>query len=145
LYGYRHLRSAAAADDLVQEVLLRTIEALRAGRLRDVHKLAPFVLGTCRTTVLEWRRTAHRRQRLLDEFGGMLVPDHGFAPDLDDERLARCVQLLAERERSVVAMSFYDEQTTAEAAVLLSASEANVRVIRHRALKRLRTCMGANA
>jgi RNA polymerase sigma-70 factor (ECF subfamily) len=35
LYGLRHLRSGAAADDLVQQVLLKTIEALRAGRLRD--------------------------------------------------------------------------------------------------------------
>lgn len=145
LYGYRHLRSAAAADDLVQQVLLRTIEALRAGRLRDDDKLAPFVLGTCRTTVLEWRRTTHRRQQLLDEFGAVLVPPQTAAPDLDGERLARCVQSLAERERSVVVMSFYDERTTTEAAALLGASEANVRVIRHRALKRLRTCMDATA
>src|SRR5206468_454922 len=52
LYGLRHLRSAAAADDLVQQVLLKMIEALRAGRLRESDKLAPFVLGTCRMTVL---------------------------------------------------------------------------------------------
>ena len=31
LYGLRHLRSAAAADDLVQQVLLKVLEALRSG------------------------------------------------------------------------------------------------------------------
>ena len=48
LYGLRHLHSASAADDLVQHVLLKTLEALRAGRLREAVKRAPFVLGTCR-------------------------------------------------------------------------------------------------
>ena len=46
LYGLRHLRSATAADDLVQQVLLNLLEALRAGRLREPDKLAQFVLGT---------------------------------------------------------------------------------------------------
>jgi DNA-directed RNA polymerase specialized sigma24 family protein len=32
LYGRRHLRNDAAADDLAQDVLLLTIERLRAGK-----------------------------------------------------------------------------------------------------------------
>lgn len=145
LYGLRHLRSAAAADDLVQQVLLKTIEALRAGRLREPEKLAPFVLGTCRMTVLDLRRTARRQEELLEEFGGILVPEPAAMPMLDDDQLARCVSALKERERSVVVMTFYDEQTAAEAARLLGISEANVRVIRHRAIQQLRNCMGAAA
>ncbi|MGE3843322.1 MAG: RNA polymerase sigma factor, partial [Vicinamibacterales bacterium] len=47
LYGLRHLRSPSSADDLVQQVLVKVIEALRAGRLREPEKLAHFVLGTC--------------------------------------------------------------------------------------------------
>src|SRR4026208_2615749 len=68
LYGLRHLRSASAADDLVQHVLLKTLEALRAARLRDGMKLAPFVLGTCRMTVLDIRRRLNRQEQLLEEF-----------------------------------------------------------------------------
>jgi RNA polymerase sigma-70 factor, ECF subfamily len=141
LYGLRHLRSAAAADDLVQQVLLRTIEALRAGRLRESDKLAPFVLGTCRMTVLDLRRSGRRQEHLLAEFGGILVPDQAPVPSLDRGRLARCVQALRERERSVVVMTFYDEHTAVEAAGCLGISEANVRVIRHRAVRHLRACM----
>jgi len=145
LYGLRHLRSGAAADDLVQQVLLKTIEALRAGRLRDSDKLAPFVLGTCRMTVLDLRRSVRRQEQLLDTFGAVLEPEPPPAPRLDGSQLARCVQSLGERERSVVVMTFYDEQTAAEAAAFLGLSEGNVRVIRHRALHQLRECMGATA
>lgn len=143
LYGLRHLRSPSAADDLVQQVLMKVIEALRAARLRDPERLAHFVLGTCRMTVLELRRSSRRQEDLLAMFGGDLVPDPSPMPTLDDRQLARCVQTLKERERSVVVMTFYDEQTAAEAARFLGTSEANVRVIRHRAIQQLRTCMGA--
>ena len=145
LYGLRHLRSTAAADDLVQQVLLKTIEALRAGRLRESEKLAPFVLGTCRMTVLDVRRSARRQERLLDEFGSVLVPAPPPMPGVDDDRLARCVQTLKDRERSVVVMTFYDEETAAAASASLGISEANLRVIRHRAIKQLRSCMGVAA
>jgi RNA polymerase sigma-70 factor (ECF subfamily) len=143
LYGLRHLRSAAAADDLVQQVLLKIIEALRAGRLREPDKLAQFVLGTCRVTVIDVQRSARRQSRLLEEFGAILVPDQIPMPNLDADRLARCVQALKERERSVVVMTFYDEHTAEHVARVLGISEANARVIRHRALKQLRGCMGA--
>jgi RNA polymerase sigma-70 factor (ECF subfamily) len=141
LYGLRHLRSAAAADDLVQQVLVTLLEALRAGRLREPDKVVHFVMGTCRMTVLDQRRGTRRQERLLAEFGADLVPPAPAAPSIDGHQLRRCVQALKERERSVVVLTFYDEQTAREAASALGLSEANVRVIRHRALKLLHACM----
>jgi RNA polymerase sigma-70 factor (ECF subfamily) len=143
LYGLRHLRDEYAADDLTQQVFITTLEALRAGRLREPDKLASFVLGTCRMTVLDLRRGAQRHSRLLEEFGEALVPSARSAPPrMDRERLARCVQGLKERERTVIMMSFYDERTSADVAGFLGLSEANLRVIRHRAVHQLRDCMG---
>ena len=107
LYGLRHLRDAHAAEDLTQQVLITTLEALRAGRLREPEKLVSFVLGTCRMTVLDLRRGAHRKERLLAQFGAdLLAPVQSPTPQLDREQLARCVQMLKERERAVVVMSF---------------------------------------
>ena len=63
---------------------------------------------------------------------------------LDRDQLGRCVQGLKERERTVVVMTFYDEEAGADVARFLGVSEPNVRVIRHRALRRLRECMGAS-
>ena len=145
LYGLRHLRSASAADDLVQHVLLKTLEALRGRRLRDAEKLAPFVLGTCRMTVLDLRRNHERHEQILEEFGSTLVPVRPDAAPLDADRLARCVAALRERERSVIVMTYYDETSATETGRHLGISEANVRVIRHRALKQLRSCMEATA
>lgn len=146
LYGLRHLRNEHAAEDLMQQVLITTLEALRAGRLREPEKLASFVMGTCRMTVLDLRRGAQRKERLLEQFGtDLLPPVQPVLPQLDHERLARCVQNLKERERAVVVMSFYDEKTSGDVAGFLGVSEANVRVIRHRAVHLLRDCMGVAA
>jgi RNA polymerase sigma-70 factor (ECF subfamily) len=145
LYGLRHLRSPSAADDLVQHVLLKVVEALRAARLRERDKLAQFVLGICRMTVLDLRRSSRRQEELLATFGGDLIPEASPMPKPESSQLARCVQALKERERSVVVLTFYDEQTAAEAAGFLGISEANVRVIRHRAIQQLRACMEGTA
>ena len=146
LYGLRHLRDQHAADDLVQQVLITALEALRAGRLRESDKLTSFVLGTCRMTVLDLRRNRQRKERLLEQFGtDLLAPVPPSMPSLDREQLTRCVQSLKERERAVIVMTFYDEQTGADVARFLGASEANVRVIRHRAIHQLRDCMGVVA
>jgi RNA polymerase sigma-70 factor, ECF subfamily len=145
LYGLRHLRNEHAAEDLTQQVLITTLEALRAGRLREPEKLASFVLGTCRMTVLDLRRGAQRKQRLLEQFSAdLMMPAQQAMPALDHDHLARCLQNLKERERSVVVMTFFDEQTGADVASFLGLSEANVRVIRHRAIHQLRQCMGVS-
>ena len=146
LYGLRHLRDEHAAEDLAQQVLIITLEALRAGRLREPEKLASFVLGTCRMTALNVRRNAQRKERLLEQFGAELSsPVEPAILRVDYEKLRRCVQNLKERERTVVVMSFFDERTSGDLAGFLGVSEANVRVIRHRAIHQLRQCMGVAA
>jgi RNA polymerase sigma-70 factor (ECF subfamily) len=69
-----------------------------------------------------------------------VASDH--AGPLDLPRLAGCVERLAERERAVVVLSFYSERGSDEIAAELGLSAGNVRVVRHRALGRLRECMG---
>ncbi len=137
LYGLRHLRDPHASDDLTQQVILTTLEALRAGRLREPEKLASFVLGMCRMTVLELRRGAQRKQRLLEQFGADLLAPAAVVHcrTSTGNSSSRCVQSLKERERAVVVMTFYGEQTGADVAGFLGVSEANVRVIRHRAIR----------
>jgi len=97
-------------------------------------------------TVLDQRRGAQRKERLLEQFGADLPsPVQSPGPRVDHEQLTRCVQNLKERERAAVVMTFYDEQTSADVAGFLGVSEANVRVIRHRAIHQLRDCMGVAA
>ena len=142
LYGLRHLRNEDAARDLVQQVMLVTIEKLRGGSVREVDQIASFVLGVSRTMVKDLRRLEWRRDKLRETF---VFPDTVEASvddaTLDADRLEMCLARLAERERMVVLLTFYAEKTAGEVGRELAVTEGNVRVIRHRAIERLRTCM----
>jgi RNA polymerase sigma-70 factor (ECF subfamily) len=96
----------------------------------------------CRMTVLEMRRGARRREALLEAYGER---DEAYeAPEplaLDRDRLALCLAGLAERERSVVMLTFFADKAADEVGAQLGLSPGNVRVIRHRALGRLRACL----
>jgi len=140
LYGLRHLRDRHAAADLVQQVLMMTLERLRAGKLRDPERLASFVLGMCRMVVMDLRRGAARRGALLETYGVVEEAVEDAEPRvLEREKLAGCLEALSERERAVVLVSFFDEKSAAD----LGLSAGNLRVIRHRALGKLRGCMEA--
>lgn len=142
LYGLRHLRDDHAAADLAQQVLMMTLERLRAGRLREPDRLASFIFGMCRRVVLDQRRARARHARILSAFADDVpVVDPSGSPRLDHARLLACLERLPERERSILVMTFYDDQPASGVAAELGLSEGNVRVIRHRGLKRLRDCV----
>lgn len=144
LYGLRHLRSPEAAADLVQQVLMTTLERLRAGEVREPGRIASFVLGMSRMVCIDLRRIDARRERLLQAWAQDLAGAVAEAPAaVDDQRLAGCMGRLSERERSVLVLTFYDDRGAGEVGAELGLSEANVRVIRHRGLQRLRACMDA--
>jgi RNA polymerase sigma-70 factor (ECF subfamily) len=142
LYGLRHLRSEAAAADLIQDVLLMTLQKLRAREVREPERLASFILGSCRQVVIDGRRGGQRRERLLETFAGDLVPlADAQVEALDTDRLGDCLQRLPERERAVLMMTFYDDRPAEAVGTELGLTAGNVRVIRHRGIERLRVCM----
>ncbi len=144
LYGLKHLRSEAAAADLMQDVLVMVLEKLRAGNVRDPEQVASFVLGTARQMVIDARRGVRRRGRILEAFPVDFAPADQEPPEpLDTKRLGRCLSALPERERTVLVLTFYDDRSAEAVAAELGLSAGNVRVIRHRALERLRGCLSA--
>jgi len=141
-YGLRHLRDAHAAADLMQHVMALTLEQLRNGRLREPERVLSFVLGACRLTVMDLRRGERRREELLQRYADDLsIADVHVAPRLDHQRVADCLEQLPERERSVLLMTFYDDQASDAVGRQLGLSAGNVRVIRHRGIDRLRRCV----
>lgn len=142
LYGRRHLRNAAAADDLAQDVLLLTIERLRAGEVRQPAEIGSFILGTSRMMAHAGRRVERRREALSARF--METPlDTGPSSTaaLDAPRVAACLRALAERDRLVVMLTFYADREAPRIATDLGVSPGAVRAIRHRAMARLRDCV----
>lgn len=140
LYGRRHLRDDQKAADLAQDVMAAVIEAARAGRIDDPERVRPFILGTSRFIAWrmrrgEWRREARAERAYLEGPG---VIEAMAWSSVDAARLEQCLAALPEREQRVLYLSFYEERSAQEIGAALSLSEANVRVIRHRALGRLR-------
>lgn len=144
LYGLKHLRDAAAAADLAQDVLVMTLERLRSGAIREPDRVVSFVLGTSRQMVIDRRRGETRHQRILTTFTADLPPSEasGERYGLDNARLWRCLEALPPRERTIVLLSFYDERSAADVGCEVGLSAANVRVVRHRSIERLRRCLG---
>jgi RNA polymerase sigma-70 factor (ECF subfamily) len=142
LYGRRHLGNREAADDLAQEVLVRTIARLRAGEVRRPEEIGSFILGTSRMMAHAERRVARRREALGLRFlepAATVEPSSSHA--LDAPRVAACLRALAERDRLVVILTFYAEREAPRIAEDLGVSPAAVRTIRHRAIARLRDCV----
>jgi RNA polymerase sigma-70 factor (ECF subfamily) len=123
----------------MQQVMTLTIERRRSGGLREPQRVLSFVLGTCRLMVMDQRRIARRRADLLERFADELpMADLHLAPRLDQQRVADCLERLPERERTVLVMSFYDDQSSETVGAQLGLSAGNVRVIRHRGVETLR-------
>jgi RNA polymerase sigma-70 factor (ECF subfamily) len=148
LFGLKRLRSEAAASDLVQDVLVLTLQKLRSGAVTEPERIASFVLGIARQMIIDARRNAGRRERLLDAFALDLEPANDEpndepAGEPDTARLGDCLQALPERERSVLVMTFYDDCGAEVLSARLGLTPGNVRVIRHRGLRHLRDCLEA--
>jgi RNA polymerase sigma-70 factor (ECF subfamily) len=133
----------ALADDLVQDALILLVEALREGRVLEPSRVASFALGIFHNLARERARVRDRRRELLERYGlgdADFIVD-GPSPDVRREQLEDCYSQLTERARRVVRATFANEDTDAEIATALSIGESNVRVIRHRSLAALRTCL----
>jgi RNA polymerase sigma-70 factor (ECF subfamily) len=146
LYGRRHLQNEAAADDLAQDVLLLTIERLRAGEIRQPKDIGSFILGTSRMMARAERRVARRREALAARFTDTTVQTgHASLAVLDAPRVAACLRALTERDRLVVLLTFYADRDAPGIAQDLGCSPGAVRAIRHRAMARLRDCVTGGA
>ena len=142
-YGLRHLRDSAAADDLVQQVLVTVLVAIREDRVENRDRLDSYVLGTARNVAMDMRRGVSRQHRVADQANALSPQAYevslGF---VDRGRLEHCLGELEPRDRKVVVGTFVEDRDSDEISESLGISAGNVRVIRHRALAKLQTCVG---
>jgi RNA polymerase sigma-70 factor (ECF subfamily) len=145
LYGLRHLRDAAAAQDLVQEVFVVVIQRLRSGGVRNVEAIGSFILGTSRTIASDLRRTHHRREHLAETFADRTMCVAPTEPTVDQAQVTECLNSLPPRDRTLLILTFYAEKKASDIASTFQMAAGAVRVARHRALTRLRDCVMAES
>src|SRR5262244_2265139 len=124
-YGLCHLRDLAAAEDLVQDVLLSVLQALRNGRVADPDRLDAYVLGTCRNSVMDIRRGTERHRRVANDADALPQSYEPAWHSLDRKRLEHCLEALEARERAVVLATFVDDRDAAEIGTQMGLSPGN--------------------
>jgi RNA polymerase sigma-70 factor (sigma-E family) len=128
----------ALAHDLVQTALVKTWSRWSRIERRDAPEA--YVRRVLVSTFLTWNR-----RRWWGEVPVAVVPERAASRDAFaavDTRAAIAVALraLPARQRAVIVLRFFEDQTEAQAAELLGCSVGTVKSQTAKALARLRTC-----
>ncbi len=132
------LRDDALAQDLAQDSLLASLEALRKGSLRDPEKLAAFVHGVARNTINNYfrrRQAQPDQEELRDEMRVAVMPN----PEETGRRAAveREIAALDPLDRRILQMTLVGGLKPGEIASRLNLSGDVVRQRKLRATRRI--------
>jgi RNA polymerase sigma-70 factor, ECF subfamily len=126
----------ATAEDLLQVALTKTYLAWR--RLGTIDSVEPYARRVLVNTATSWWRRRWHGERPTDTLPELPAPDR-LDERLERDRLWRHVLALPTRQRAVLVLRFYEDQTEAETARLLGVSVGTVKSQCARALATLRT------
>lgn len=147
LFAARRTGDWTAAEDIAQEAICRTLEALRNGKVRNAAALPGFVFQTALHVCMHHGSAAGRENRALTRFSAS--PGPSAVDPLSDliseerrEQVRAALERLDEEDRAVLSLTYVEAASTSEIGRRLNLTEGNVRVRRHRALKRLGEILG---
>jgi RNA polymerase sigma-70 factor (sigma-E family) len=140
--AYQLTHDPVAAQDLVQEALLRVYESIRRRGLTPEDWYAYLR----RAVINEYVRT--RRLRSSTEVVTDVVPERQAAGCLEDQvadqtQLWAVLGALSERQRAVLVLRYYEGLADREIASLLGCREASVRSLARRGLAAMRPLVAA--
>jgi RNA polymerase sigma factor (sigma-70 family) len=128
-----------AARELVQDVLMAVIVAVRKGQLHDSDKLAAFVHGTARNLINNRLRNESQQPQMepLPED----LAQTGLARQLEDEERARLVHQALQRldpdDRRILHMTLVEGRKPGEIAAALGLTAEVVRTRKLRAARKV--------
>jgi RNA polymerase sigma factor (sigma-70 family) len=131
----RRVGSAADAEDLAQEVLIRTLKTLRLPA--PVHNVRAYLVKTARTVLADHWRRHYGAQVAISEFE--LIPAEALSATPNGvaaDRAQRLLALLPERFHRILELRFLRGYSVREAAEEMGLSEVNARVLQFRALRK---------
>lgn len=145
---YRHIyyRTSSVEDarDLTQEVFLKAWQALPKYK-RTKTPFLGWLFTISHNRVIDYYRTKKDHAYLNNK---IIMEDREKSPDklvedqFTQQEVRRAILQLPEDQQQVILMSFIEGFEYNEIAAALNKSEGNIRVIVHRALKRMREILG---
>ena len=143
-YVYGRVHNVHQAEDLVSEVFERAF--LKMGSLRNDEAFATWLFTIARNLVTSQARK-RGRESIVDP--DILKSVVATSISVENEVLVReevaavveCLKKFPQREQDIVSLKFDAELTNGQIAQVMGLSEANVRVILFRTLRKLREMM----
>ncbi len=139
---YRHIYyrvySTHDAEDLTQQVFMKAWKAL--GKYRKKSAFGAWLMTISRNLLIDHYRSRKDRDSIDEQFdmeSGDPGPEELAEVSADRQRLAIAIGRLPDEQRQVVIMKFIDGYEYSEIAGMLGKKEGAIRVIQHRALKKL--------
>jgi len=141
------LRDREAARELVDDVLMATVAALRIGAVRDTSHLGAFIHGTTLNLVRNHVRSRLRIPQGETSSEALTTPDLAGSCERDSDmrELERCIARLPLQDQAVLLLTLTEGLKPGEVAARLGLSVDLVRQHKSRALKRLQLEMRASA
>lgn len=143
-YLYRILGDAAQAEDLTSEVFLRLLQVLDTPRApRD--RLQGWLYRVAHNLAMDcFRQGAKASIFALDE---RLAAAGDTPPDIVEkrqthQRLRQAIGQLTRDQQQVILLRFAEGLKIAEVGQLMDKSEGAVKILQHRAIKRLKKLLG---
>lgn len=144
-YVYGRVHNAQVAEDLVADVFERAF--MKADSLRNDEAYSTWLFTIARNVVISYTRRQGRESVVDPDVLKAIAPSRESVEGdiLLREEVTAVAQLLRtfpQREQDIVALKFDAELSNAQIAQIMGLSEANVRVILFRTLRKLRELMG---
>ncbi|HLZ23154.1 MAG TPA: RNA polymerase sigma factor [Ktedonobacterales bacterium] len=135
---YSKVGNREEAEDLTSQVFVKALRGLDAGR--EAQSIQSWLFQVARTTIADhWRQFYRVRLDSLDDLlsAGWEAPAPPEHPaEQPDERAQRLLDQLPERYRDVLTYRFLLNCSIKETAEKMRLTEANVKVLQFRALKK---------
>lgn len=133
------LRDPELARDMVQNVLLAVILALRAGRLREPHLLVSFVLSTARNLIAGHFRQQSRAPVLEEVTDSIAAPpvEHYLEVEARGQSLRLALSRLTELDQRILRLNLVEQLRPEQIAGITGLSADSVRQRKSRALRKM--------
>ncbi|HZS76517.1 MAG TPA: sigma-70 family RNA polymerase sigma factor [Ktedonobacteraceae bacterium] len=139
-FVYVQVRNREVAEDLTSQVFLKAVRHL--DEQRSSQSIRSWLFQVAHTTIMDYWRMVKRAPAASLDFlldAGRDFPNGDDAPGMNNssaERVQDILQQLPERYREVLVYRFLLNYTVSEAALMMGVTEANVKVLQFRALKK---------
>jgi RNA polymerase sigma-70 factor, ECF subfamily len=137
---YSKVGNREEAEDLTSQVFIKAIRGIDAAR--GAHSIQSWLFHIARTTIADhWRWFYQLRVQSLEDlltagWEGPVQEERDEPPKTPEERVRRILAKLPPRYREVLTYRFLLNYSIRETAGKMGLSEANVKVLQFRALKK---------